>query len=105
MVINMCKEGEQPLHPKVTGTSSNMENKTNLVKTSNFAGFSGLGEKCSLQRQTVVINHSAVCPRGRVQLQVAKHHITQIPQPTPAQTAARTGKKETLYIKLMASSC
>lgn len=76
----------------------------NLVKTSNFAGFSGLGRK-SLQRQTVVINHSAVYPRGRVQLQVAKHHITQIPQPTPARTAARAGKKETLYSKLMASSC
>lgn len=53
----------------------------------------------------VVLNHRTVYSRGHVQLQVAKHHIIQIPQPTPARTAARAGKRETLYIMLMASSC
>lgn len=77
-----------------------METQNNTVKTSNFAG-----EPLPPKTNSVVLNHSTAYSGGRVQLGVAKHHIIQIPQPTPARTAARAGKRETLYIKLMASSC
>lgn len=65
----------------------------------------GQRETLPPKTNSVLLNHSAVYSRSRVQLKVAKHHIIQIPQPTPARTAARAGKRETLYTKLMVSSC
>lgn len=81
-----------------------MANQNNLGKTLNFAGFSGL-ERNAPSENSAVLNHSTVHARGLIQPEVAKHRIIQIPQATPARTAARAGKRETLYIKLMASSC
>lgn len=105
VVINMCKWGEQSLHQKVTGSFKEMENKKDTVTTLNLLLFQGLRETIPPKTSPAVLNHSTVYSRGRMQFEVAKHRIIQIPQPTPARTAAWAGKRETLYIMLMASLC
>lgn len=102
VVINMCKRGEQSLHQKVTRSSKKGGKQKQRSKT---FFFSRVWKMLPPKTNPVVLNHRTVYSRGHVQLQVAKHHIIQIPQPTPARTAARAGKRETLYITLMASSC